>query len=106
MALAAHTPAGEARGRLSTPRQARPTSKLALASGEGARKLVNRTLRAGSVPGVYDFLDVAYPVESALDSGLWNAPGYTADGTHPTNLGYLAVRQARVIDPMRIRLAR
>jgi len=74
MALAAHTPAGEARGRLSTPRQARPTSKLALASGEGARKLVNRTLRAGSVPGVYDFLDVAYPVESALDSGLWNAP--------------------------------
>ncbi|NKJ43477.1 FecR domain-containing protein [Novosphingobium sp. SG720] len=32
MALAAHTPAGEARGRLSTPRQSRPTSKLALAT--------------------------------------------------------------------------
>jgi len=32
--------------------------------------------------------------------------GYTADGTHPTNLGYLAVRQARVIGPMRIGLAR
>lgn len=32
MAIAAHTPAGEARGRLSTPRQTRPTSKLALAT--------------------------------------------------------------------------
>jgi len=74
--------------------------------GHTSRLLVNHRLRAGGVPGVYDFFDLTKVVESDRDSGLWKAPGYTVDGTHPTTPAYYEVRDSGVLDPLRIRLAR
>jgi lysophospholipase L1-like esterase len=63
------------------------------ASRETIRKQYNAWVRAG-VAGVAGYFEIADQVESARDSGLWKAPSYTADGTHPTATGHAAVAAA------------
>lgn len=41
-----------------------------------------------------DYFEVADTVESSRNSGLWKAPGYTADGIHPTPTGHIAAATA------------
>jgi|GEM_PF-1851851 len=52
----------------------------------GTRISINNTIRAGGyhLAGYFEVADV---VESARNSGLWKAPGYTTDGLHGTALG-------------------
>lgn len=58
-------------------------------ASNAARITLNAWLRTTPAPlsGVFEFADA---VESARDSGLWKAPGYTADGTHEAATGYTA----------------
>ena len=49
------------------------------------RVAVNAWIRAIPAP-LSNIFDCASIVESARDSGLWKAPGFTADGTHGTRL--------------------
>lgn len=53
-------------------------------------------LRAGRSPlhPLGATIDKSTAVETALGSGIWKAPGYTADGEHPTAAGYAAIAAA------------
>lgn len=52
-------------------------------------------LRAGDAGHpLADYWEVADLVESARNSGKWNAPGWTSDGTHPTTSGHAAMQPA------------
>jgi lysophospholipase L1-like esterase len=50
-----------------------------------------------SAPAFDAVFDTAKPVEYAQNDGIWKAPGYTADGVHPTATGYAAIASAGVI---------
>jgi lysophospholipase L1-like esterase len=52
-------------------------------------------LRAGQ-PGhpLAGYFEVADTVESARNSGAWKAPGFTADGVHPSTIGHTAMAGA------------
>lgn len=62
------------------------------------RILYNNWVRAntGAFAG---YIELADQVESARDSGLWKAPGYTADGLHETQAGYVAIQNSGAINP-------
>ena len=68
-----------------------------LAATNTIRVNVNNFIR--TVPdvldGVFEFADVA---ESARDSGLWK-PGYTSDGVHENETGYVAIVTSEAINP-------
>lgn len=56
----------------------------------------NNYVRAGTFGGYtgrswVGYIDFAGAVESSADSCIWKAPGYTADGIHPTVTGYAAL---------------
>lgn len=58
------------------------------AASNANRVTLNNSIRQSvGVSGVFELADV---VESARDSGLWKAPGYTADGLHETQLAYIS----------------
>jgi hypothetical protein len=57
------------------------------------RVALNASIRARS-----RFLEIADQVESARDSGKWLAPGYTTDGLHATQTGYLAIKNSGAIN--------
>jgi hypothetical protein len=57
------------------------------------RVALNASIRARS-----RFLEIADQVESARDSGKWQAPGITADGLHATQTGYLAIKNSGAIN--------
>lgn len=58
-----------------------------------ARVTYNTSLRTGgTIVGSRGYVEIANSVESALNSGLWAAPGYTPDGTHETQLGTLKIQ--------------
>lgn len=61
-----------------------------------SRRWFNNYVRSGMhrFDGVYD---VSTVVESSFNSGLWKVPGYTADGLHPTPLGYATIASSGVI---------
>lgn len=66
------------------------------ATGSGPRITLNDAVR-GLTSGIAACLEVADQAESARNSGLWKAPGYTADGIHATQLGYTAIRDSHTI---------
>lgn len=47
-------------------------------------------------PNVYGVIDVASQVSTNQDSGIWKAPSFTADGTHPTATVHQGVLSAYV----------
>lgn len=51
------------------------------------RSALNNTFRGGA-SWLNGYFETADAVESARDSGLWKAPGYTADGLHGTTQAY------------------
>jgi lysophospholipase L1-like esterase len=61
--------------------------------GNTNRISFNGLVRSGQT-GMTGFLEIADTVESARDSGFWKAPGYTADGLHPSKTGYQAAAAA------------
>jgi lysophospholipase L1-like esterase len=63
-------------------------SQTAVASN--AVRVTENARRLGGVSGVKTVYDVNPSVESVAspESGLWRAPAYTADGTHPSAKGY------------------
>jgi lysophospholipase L1-like esterase len=61
------------------------------------RTALNALLRA-SPSGLTGFFEATDQIESARDSGLWKAPGYTTDGLHGTATGYAAI--ATAINPL------
>jgi lysophospholipase L1-like esterase len=66
-------------------------------TGTGTRETINDALRAGR-PSLSWTNEVADQVESARNSGRWKAPGFTADGTHPTQSGYLTIKNSGAIN--------
>jgi lysophospholipase L1-like esterase len=64
-----------------------------------ATRVTENTRRLAGVPGVKAIYDVNPAVESVAspESGLWKAPSYTADGTHPAVAAYKA--EAAAINP-------
>lgn len=63
-----------------------------------ARITLNALIRANS-NGFDGWFEVADVVETARDSGIWLAPGYTPDGVHDTNTANLAIQASGNIDP-------
>lgn len=63
---------------------------------EAYRVSFNNMLRWGQIQGVYSCLDLAAPVESAQNSGLWAITGltgtntFTSDGLHPSTIALKA----------------
>ena len=69
----------------------------------------NGHARAGSIISGVTASDVATPVMSALDSGLWGANGYarhfTTDGTHESQAGDIAIAKSGNLNPMALATA-
>lgn len=63
-----------------------------------ARVTLNGLIRANS-NGFNGWFEIADVVETARDSGIWLAPGYTPDGVHETNTANLAIQASGNIDP-------
>ena len=61
------------------------------------RVLLNAAIRFGSAP-FHGVFEVADQMESARDSGLWKAPGYTVDGIHGNQLANTNM-QASIVYP-------
>jgi lysophospholipase L1-like esterase len=52
-------------------------------------------LRAGDAGHpLQGYIEVTDAIESARDSGLWRAPGFTTDGVHPSSMGHIAMSTA------------
>ena len=76
------------------------TANQTTVASNAQRVALNNLLRtSGMSSGVFDLADV---VESARDSGLWKAPGYTADGLHESQLASLAIANSRAIEVGRL----
>lgn len=72
------------------------TGNQTAVSGNTNRVAVNTSIR--TVPaGLTGYFETANVLESSQDSGIWKAPGKTADGIHPTTTGYTDVRNAAVV---------
>lgn len=67
------------------------TANQTTAAQNSVRVTYNDYVRAGSVSGAAGYFEIADVLESARDSGLWKAPSYTADGTHPLVRANLAI---------------
>lgn len=67
------------------------TANQAVVASNGNR-ITENTRRLAGVPGVKVLYDVNPIVETVAspESGIWKAPSYTADGTHPAATGYKA----------------
>lgn len=71
----------------------------ATSSINAARVAVNTAIR--SVPAqLRGFLEVANQIESGVNTGIWQAPGFTIDGIHEVQKGYLAIQSSGVINPL------
>lgn len=69
------------------------TGNQTKSASDADRVSFNNALRAITTPHqggspLTGFIEVADAVESSRDSGLWRAPGWTADGIHPSNIGH------------------
>jgi len=55
-------------------------------------RITENTRRLAGVPGAKVIYDVNQAVETVAspESGIWKAPNYTTDGTHPAAIGYKA----------------
>lgn len=60
---------------------------------ESFRTNINDWIRTTPAP-LAGYFETADAVESARNSGLWKAPGYTADGLHPSSAGHIAMAAA------------
>ena len=68
-------------------------------ASNGQRVAYNTTLRAGGVANLTGHVELADTLESARNSGVWKAPGYTADGLHGTATAYAALATALTAAP-------
>lgn len=59
----------------------------------------NNALRGGRLANLHGFIEIADAVESARNSTFWAVPGYTADGGHETQLGYLKIDESGALEP-------
>jgi hypothetical protein len=66
-------------------------------AGNAARVTVNTFTRGTPAP-LAGFFEIANVVESSLNSGLWKAPSFTADGIHKTNAEYVAVGSSGAVN--------
>lgn len=73
-----------------------------LAASNAARTAVNDNIRTTPAP-LAGFFEVADQIETARNSGLWksngSAYGYTLDGTHENQAGYLLIKNSGAINP-------
>lgn len=68
------------------------------------RNTVNAFIATGAVGGVND---PRGPSEfPTIPSGIWNAPGFTTDGTHPTVADYQDIMNGGWVDPRKIKRRR
>lgn len=65
------------------------------------RVSLNTSIRAG-LPGLGGYFDIASAVEYALNDGLWQFPGLTADGVHELQAGALQIKNSGVVDTTKI----
>lgn len=75
------------------------TANQTVLTSESQRIAFNNIVRAG-IAGHGGFIEIADQVESARDSGLWMAPGYTPDGLHESASGYLVLANSGAINPI------
>lgn len=72
------------------------TANQTTSSVNAQRVLLNNMIRESiSVGGVFDMADV---VETARDSGIWKAPGYTSDGLHENQKAAVVIANSRAMD--------
>lgn len=69
-----------------------------VAAGESERLSFNNTLRGG-VTWAAGMFDTAAACESGYLSGFWKAPGWTADGTHPSVLAQVLIQASGAVNP-------
>lgn len=67
-------------------------------SAESRRVAYNAILRNGQMGGASGFIEIADQVESARDSGLWKAPGWTTDGIHESQTAHVAIQNSGAIN--------
>lgn len=76
------------------------TANQTTAGSNAVRVALNQQLReSGLIAGVFELAD---QVETARDSGIWKAPGYTADGLHELQKACLAISNSRAIEVGRL----
>lgn len=80
----------------STDSWATPVNQTVAYSSLANYQTYNNYVRAGTFPGYtgrswVGYIDFSGAVETAVDSCIWKAPGYTADGIHPTMTAYAAL---------------
>ena len=72
------------------------TANQTASAGSTERITFNDAVRAG-ISGLLGYFEVADQVESARNSQKWKVPGYTTDGIHATNTGYLAIKTSGAV---------
>jgi hypothetical protein len=61
------------------------------------RRAVNNWIKDSSTSGIITgYIDPCITIESTRPGGLWNVPGLTLDGVHPTQTGYARIASAAV----------
>lgn len=61
---------------------------------EAQRIAYNDLVRQGGIENVAGYIEVADAVETARNSGIWKAPGYTTDGLHESATANAAIAAA------------
>lgn len=74
------------------------TTNQTTATDNPQRTILNTSIR-GVPSGTVGFFEIANQVENAQNTGIWKAPGFTNLGTHPTNAGYLTIKNSGAINP-------
>lgn len=69
------------------------------ASANNAQRTAFNDLIRALPAGLDAAYEVADQVETARNSGIWKAPGYTADGLHGSQTAYLAIKNSNAISP-------
>jgi len=72
------------------------TGNQTTAATNAQRVLLNNSIRQS--PAVAGVLEVADVEETARDSGIWKAPGFTADGLHETQLACVVVANSGAVN--------
>lgn len=77
------------------------TGNQTTAASNANRVTLNNSIRQSTaIAGVMEIADVE---ESARDSGIWKAPGYTTDGLHETQLACAVVVSSGAVSPGRFK---
>lgn len=82
------------------------TANQTTSTTNGVRIGFNNALRTGALSGTYltglaGFVELADEIESARDSGIWKAPGYTGDGVHGLAVANEVIRKSAALEFLR-----